>query len=205
MGQVTHIMVIKENLKGEKKVKLLQHNWGYGRTMYLAFMDLFLQEYFADKNADYDFFKVGIKPVTGNDRFIDMQECEAYDFYERLFSTLPTADINDIKTIKAIFDRLGNNNGGLVVYMLENNEIGEYSKIKIGFLLGDCDCEYEEPTGLLRLERCVINKGNDREPFERWLTPAEYGRMNGGRDYSDKEFVKMFEAFCKYFGIEYIR
>ena len=45
MGQTTQVLVIKENNEGVKKATFFHNQWGYGRVMYLGFMDLFMQDY----------------------------------------------------------------------------------------------------------------------------------------------------------------
>ena len=58
MGQRTQILVIKENNKGERQAEFYHHQWGYGRNMYLAFMDCVIKDYGKDTwQNDYDFFK----------------------------------------------------------------------------------------------------------------------------------------------------
>lgn len=189
MGQRTQVLVIKENNKGVKKNHFFHNQWGYGRVMYLGFMDLFMQDYAKDTfRNDYDFHECKFGTST---KFSNENKYVPED-------VLNKADINDLDSIRLVFDYGNNNNGGMVVYIKEDKDNYNTSHFKVGFLLGSEDTESEE-------NGKVYNKGNDKEKFARWLTPEEYGRMNGGSNYSDPEFVKIFTDFCEYFGVEYIQ
>lgn len=189
MGQRTQVLVIKENTNGVKKATFFHHQWGYGRVMYLGFMDLFLQDYAKDafKN-DYDFydckFRTSAKFYNENENVPE--------------NVLNKANISDLDSIRSVFDYGDNNNGGMVVYIKEDKDKFMPAHFKVGFLLGSEDTERE-------YDGDIYNKGNDNKAFARWLTPEEYGKMNGGSDYSDPEFVKIFTDFCEYFGVEYIK
>lgn len=189
MGQRTQVLVIKENNKGEKRSHFFHCQWGFGRVMYLALMDLFMQDYSKETfDKNYDFFDCSFK-TSG--KFYDVTD-------EVPKEVLDAVDINDLDTIRNVFGYGDNNNGGMVVYIKENEKSYEISDFKVGFLLGEEDTESE-------WDGKLYNEGNDKEAFSRWLTPQMYGRMNGGSNYSDSDFVKIFSSFCRYFGIEYIR
>lgn len=183
MGQKTQILVIKENNKGEKRCHFFHHQWGFGRTMYLALVDLFLQDYWKDaSNKDYNFLDCSIK--TSN-RFYDETKNVPND-------VLNAADINNLGTIREVFEYGDNDNGGLVVYMKERKNY-EMCSIKIGFLVG-----YEDK---LYAKKCKVGNGVE---FDSWVTPKEYGKVNGGNDFSDRKFTTLFDKFCDYFEIGYI-
>lgn len=157
--------------------------------MYLGFMDLFMQDYAKETfDKSYNFHDCKFGTST---KFCNENEYVPED-------VLNNADINDLDSIRKVFDYGCNNNGGMVVYIKENETEYHGSHFKVGFLLGSEDTESE-------YDGEVYNKGNDKEAFARWLTPEEYGKMNGGSDYSDPEFVKLFTDFCKYFEVEYIQ
>lgn len=187
MGQRTQVLVIKQKKNGEKKASFFHHQWGYGRNMYLALIDLILQDYGKDSfNRDYNFLNTKIKTTQ---KFHDITD-------ELPTEVLQNADVNDLETIKEVFKYGDNNNGGMVVEITENEDHFDSSSIRVGFLLGDEDTEREWDGEL-------YNKGNDKEPFNRWLTPKQYGRMNGGSTYSDDTFVQIVEDFLTYFDVEY--
>ena len=86
---------------------------------------------------------------------------------------LKDVDPNNFASIVRVFDYGDNNNGGLVIYIKEKKTEYYRSNFKIGFLLGceDTYRKYEDGE--------EINVGHDKKPFLRWLTPEEYGKMNG--------------------------
>lgn len=190
MGQRVQVLVIKENKKGERKSTFFYHGWGIGRAMYFGLLDLFMQDYYKDTfRKGYDY----LSPA----RFGTSEK------YSDITANVPRKVLEDIDpdqfaTIAHVFDWGDNNNGGMVVYMKENKEYDYYtSDFKVGFLLGpeDTHCVYDNGE--------EFNIGNDDESFARWLTPEEYGKMNGGSGYSDEEFVKIFNDFCRYFEITF--
>lgn len=191
MGQRTQILLVKNKKDGTRSVNLYHLQWGFGRQMYLALMDLFISDYCKDTwLKDYSYDKdVFPKSVAALNR-----ENNRYDLPAEIVQNL---DLGDIQTVKDVFEYADNNNGGLVIEMTESGDGYGMSDYKIAFLLGyeDTESEYDSE---------VYHKGNDKEAFSRYLTPAEYGRMNGGSSYSDEKFVKMFQAFCDYFEIECI-
>lgn len=177
MGQRTQILVIKENNKGKVKKTFWHHQWGFGRNMYLALMSLYIADYSKETfDKKYDFLKTSFPTIPG-----------LYDITNDVpKKVLDDANIGHLATIKRLFDYGDNNNGGMVVYIKEHTDYPYMSSdFKVGFLLGDEDKEE-----------------NNEIPFSRWLTPAEYGRMNGGCKYSDKDFIEIVEKFCNYFDIK---
>lgn len=195
MGQKTQILVIRENAQGEKKAKFYHHQWGFGRVMYLALIDCFINDYnkdtFVDEynfidNKNFGCFDKNLTNITPSK--------QKTKFDRELTDVLNSIDVKDINTIKRVFKCKDNNNGGLVIYIKEDKECKYNSAdFTIGFLLGNEDSYRYE--GKVRIDI--------EEPFSRWLIPEEYGKMNGGSKYSDENFVKIFTDFCKYFGIKY--
>ena len=186
MGQRTQVLVIKENNKGKKKAHLFHNQWGFGRVMYLGLMDLLMQDYCKDTFAEgYDF--LDCKFGTTN---------KFYDISDELPEGVEAdgIDVDNFTLIRNIFEGCDNNNGGMVVYIKEDEPNYDQSHFKIGFLLGheDEECEYDGE---------IYNQGNGKA-FERWLSPREYAGYNGGSDYSDREFIDLFERFREYFNIE---
>lgn len=173
MGQRTQILVIKENNKGERQAEFYHNQWGYGRSMYLALMDCVIKDYGKDALAEGYDFFKAHGIESGKWR--NCTEDVPKD-------VLKAADHEKFDTIQKVFKYGDNNNGGMVIYVKEDKERYCQSTYKVGFLLGEEDV-------------C--------DPFSEWVTPQEYGEYNGGSDYSDAEFVDMFDKFCKYFEVEY--
>lgn len=90
----------------------------------------------------------------------------------------------------------------MVVYIKENpTENYLTSQFKVGFLMG-----FEDEYCTSTYDNKTYNKRNIGEkPFSRWLTPVEYGRINGGNKYSDENFIEMVYKFCEYFKIETLK
>lgn len=193
MGQRTQIIVIKENNKGEVRKTVWHHQWGFGRIMYLALMSLYISDYNKDTWAEgYDFFNTSFPLIP---KLINVTDVVPKDILEQ-------ANVNDLASIRQVIDYCDNNNGAMVVYIKENpTENYLTSQFKVGFLMGLED-EYYTST----YDNKTYNKRNIGEkPFSRWLTPVEYGRINGGNKYSDEDFIEMVYKFCEYFEIDTIK
>ena len=193
MGQRTQIIVIKENNKGEVRKTVWHHQWGFGRIMYLALMSLYIGDYNKDTWADgYDFFNTSFPLIP---KLINVTDEIPKDI-------LGQANVDNLASIRRVIDYCDNNNGAMVVYIKENpTENYLTSQFKVGFLMGLED-EYYTST----YDNKTYNKRNIGEkPFSRWLTPVEYGRINGGNKYSDENFIEMVYKFCEYFEIDTIK
>ena len=192
MGQRTQIIVIKENNKGEVRKTVWHHQWGFGRIMYLALMSLYIGDYNKDTWAEgYDFFNTSFPLIP---KLINVTDEVPKDILEQ-------ANVNDLASIRQVIDYCDNNNGAMVVYIKENPTNYMTSQFKVGFLMGLED-EYYTST----YDNKTYNKRNIGEkPFSRWLTPVEYGRINGGNKYSDEDFIEMVYKFCEYFEIETLK
>lgn len=193
MGQRTQIIVIKENNKGEVRKTVWHHQWGFGRIMYLALMSLYIGDYNKDTWAEgYDFFNTSFPLIP---KLINVTDGVPKDILEQ-------ANVNDLASIRQVIDYCDNNNGAMVVYIKENpTENYLTSQFKVGFLMGLED-EYYTST----YDNKTYNKRNIGEkPFSRWLTPVEYGRINGGNKYSDEDFIEMVYKFCEYFEIDTLK
>ena len=193
MGQRTQIIVIKENNKGEVRKTVWHHQWGFGRIMYLALMSLYIGDYNKDTWAEgYDFFNTSFPLIP---KLINVTDEIPKDI-------LGQANVDNLASIRRVIDYCDNNNGAMVVYIKENpTENYLTSQFKVGFLMGLED-EYYTST----YDNKTYNKRNIGEkPFSRWLTPVEYGRINGGNKYSDENFIEMVYKFCEYFEIDTIK
>ena len=193
MGQRTQIIVIKENNKGEVRKTVWHHQWGFGRIMYLALMSLYIGDYNKDTWAEgYDFFNTSFPLIP---KLINVTDGVPKDILEQ-------ANVNDLASIRQVIDYCDNNNGAMVVYIKENpTENYLTSQFKVGFLMGLED-EYYTST----YDNKTYNERNIGEKaFSRWLTPVEYGRINGGNKYSDEDFIEMVYKFCEYFEIDTIK
>ena len=193
MGQRTQIIVIKENNKGEVRKTVWHHQWGFGRIMYLALMSLYIGDYNKDTWAEgYDFFNTSFPLIP---KLINVTDEIPKDI-------LGQANVDNLASIRRVIDYCDNNNGAMVVYIKENpTENYLTSQFKVGFLMG-----FEDEYCTSTYDNKTYNKRNIGEkPFSRWLTPVEYGRINGGNKYSDENFIEMVYKFCEYFKIETLK
>ena len=192
MGQRTQIIVIKENNKGEVRKTVWHPQWGFGRIMYLALMSLYIGDYNKDTWAEgYDFFNTSFPLIP---KLINVTDEVPKDILEQ-------ANVNDLASIRQVIDYCDNNNGAMVVYIKENPTNYMTSQFKVGFLMG-----FEDEYRTSPYNNETYNERNIGEkPFSRWLTPVEYGRINGGNEYSDEDFIEMIYKFCEYFEIETIK
>lgn len=186
MGQRTQILVIREKRNGERNARFYHHQWGFGRNMYHAVMDAQLCDYNKEISYgnDFDFFK--LKDFGTFERLHDITDGVPDN-------VLSNVNPTDFKTIQEIFKYGDNNNGGCVIYIKQGETNHSGSDFTIGFLLGDEDTYVKDKHG-------EWVEGPEKA-FERWLSPAEYGNKNGGHEYSDPEFIRMFKDFCNYYGI----
>ena len=181
MGQRTQMLIQTVNNKGKQKNRLYHFQWGFGRTMFLQLMDLYLSDYFKDCfQRDYSVFDV--TKLTKH----------AYDITDEV--DIPEdLDITDIEQIKKVFKQCDNNNGGMVIQVNEN--VSSYSAFnyKVGLLLGREETyDYE-------------NDKSIEEPFSRYVTYQEYFDKAGGQFCRVPSFVKMWEGFVEFAEIKFLR
>ena len=176
MAQRTQMLIQTVNNKGEKKNRLYNFQWGFGRTMFLQLMDLYLSDYFKDCfQRDYSVFDV--TKLTKH----------AYDITKD--TDIPEdLDITDVEQIKKVFKQCDNNNGGMVIQVNENNLSYSAFNYKVGLLLGS-----EETYKSIE------------EPFSRYVSYQEYFDKAGGYFCGLPSFVKMWEGFVKFAEIEFLR
>lgn len=175
MGQRTQIFLQRINKDGQIKNEFYHYQWGYGARMYRELMKLFLGMIdnhdgvdFFDKD-NYDFFKRG--------KLYGYNDTEYFEDIEDI------TDIESEEFIQTLQSEGDNNNGYLVIRMIEDNYLYETPHFAFGFV--DCgrygDYEFE-----------VTN---------RYLTWQEYAEKHG-YDYTDQNFRNMFKYFLEWSQIE---
>ena len=181
MGQRTQMLIQTVNNKGEKKNHLYHFQWGFGRTMFLQLMDLFINDYFKDTfKRGYSVFDVTRLTNKASDI------TEEVEIPEDL-------DITDIEQIKKVFKQCDNNNGGMVIQVNENDPSYSAFNYKVGLLLGSEETyDYE-------------NDKISEEPFSRYVSYQEYFDKAGGQFCGVPSFVKMWEGFVEFAEIEFLR
>lgn len=193
MGQRTQVAIIIENkTNNTNTLKVYHDQWGIGRKQYMLLMDLvnkfFLQGTRYDMSKFDDYFG-----IDNPDNPLEWKKKIDAEMVQKLL-TPEGAD-------KFIFSHCDNNNGGLVVHAVVNNW-GERDKsfLEFGFLLGS-ENEYSTFGGT---EFNLENK--DYGPaFSRWLSAEEYAGLRCNKEYTEKNFMKMFNEFIKYFEVNEIK
>ncbi len=177
MGQRTQLLLIKKSSTG-KKVEFYHNQWGFGKQMFNAIMNLTLQVYhfneFKAKNPD-DYFLSHVNVTLDNYQDI----CHVFTQTAEEYDTKMKADIADFESCLDILST-GDNNNGYCVVQIEKKGM-EYD-IKFGFIRGEESLGYD-----------VIPKG--------FCSADEYAKYEGG-GYCNDEFMDMFHKFCDCFGIE---
>ena len=120
-------------------------------------------------------------------------------YLERNFrkGSMSIPDVFDKKVIKRYFNRTDNNNGGMIIDIVEKPSdkepyYTEIESIRIGFVVGWEECEYDYKT----------DKWIGDEPFERLYTGEEYVKISCEGQYAYPEFIQMWNGFIKQYEIE---
>lgn len=183
MGQRTAILVKRVDKNGKVDIRLIHDQWGIGKVMPAYFLKELMNYYYGydkynNKKTIRSYFKFNTKKNN---------------LYKKSNKNI---DVFDIKNIKEWFSITDNNNGGMIVEIVEK-ENSRYSyyieieSIKISFILGD--------------EECCVYTDNERieieKPFERLVTANEYMKKTGGDRYCPIEFRNAFDNILKTFQI----
>ena len=181
MGQRTQMLIQTVNNKSEKRNRIYHFQWGFGRTMFLQLMDLFLSDYFKDVfKKNYSVFDV--TRLTK----------KAYDITDEV--EIPeNLDVTDIEQIKSVFKQCDNNNGGMVIQVLESDTDYEGFGYKVGLILGPKETwDYENETEI-------------EKPFSRYVSYQEYFEKAGGKFCTEPSFAKMWQGFIEFAEIEFLK
>lgn len=130
MGQRTQIILVKENLKRSREIRIFRHNLGYGKMTYMTLIELCIQHY------------------NNNDNFNNFEKFRLIKGFHETSINFDNdeIDINNPKYFKYILERYDNNNGGLVIYLKQKKDVFINYDCYIGFLLGSGDYEYGDET-----------------------------------------------------------
>ena len=131
--------------------------------------------------------------------FMTIIDDEGSLYLEKNFrkGSLAIPNVWDKKVIKRYFKRTDNNNGGMIIEITEKQSDKEpYSldidDLKIGFIVGYEECDYDYNTG----------KYLDEKPFENLYTGEEYVKISCEGQYAYPEFIQMWNGFIKQYEIE---
>lgn len=171
MGQRTQVLLKLKNKEGKVLNSLYHFQWGFGKTMFAHLMEFVIKEFYVkyEHEAGYDFFK--------------FHKFNGYNISDELDDIYKEKDfdISDLKTLKHILYGHDNNNGYMVIEVVENNKKGSQATIKFGVLQG------------------IENLNSEDLEFQFFVSPREY--MEQWQYYCPESFIKCFELFCETFGI----
>jgi hypothetical protein len=190
MGQRTAFLIKRTYWNGDVNVRLVHHQWGIGRVMHNHFIRDFMAM----------IVYRGFQSKTLKD-FMKIIDDEHSLYLERTFkrNNKYQPDVFDKKTIKRYFNKTDNNNGGMIIDIKEKQSDKqpyslEIESIRIGFVVGYEECEYDYDT----------DKYVGEKPFEKLYTGEEYVKISCDGEYAYPEFVEMWNGFIKQYGIEEI-
>ncbi|OFS61354.1 hypothetical protein HMPREF3177_08025 [Nosocomiicoccus sp. HMSC09A07] len=173
MGQRTQILLQKINNEGIVKNEFYHYQWGYGTVMYKELMSFVLHvennlyTSYAKRNNVLDF---SLRQKQKELRNFEVEQ----EFYKEWLETITRQEIFKKDFIKEIKKYGDNNNGYLIIQLVEN------------------------PNGDLELNFAFVDKASSKTT--EFLTWQEYAEKHG-YDYTDKYFKTMFENFIKYYEI----
>lgn len=190
MGQRTAFLIKRTYWNGKVNIRLVHHQWGIGRVMHNNFIKA------VTEMVTYR----GFEDKTLKD-FMTIIDDEHSLYLEKNFrrGSLAIPDVFDKKVIKRYFDKTDNNNGGMIIEIKElpsekEPYILRIENIKIGFILGWEECQYDYDT----------DKWIGEQPFEKLYTGEEYVKISCDGEYAYPEFIEMWQGFIKNFEIEEI-
>lgn len=188
MGQRTAFLIKRTYWNGKVNIRLVHHQWGIGRVMHNNFIRDFM-EMITDRSY----------PAKTLKDFMKIIDDEHSLYLERNFrkGSMSIPDVFDKKVIKRYFNRTDNNNGGMIIDIVEKPSdkepyYTEIESIRIGFVVGWEECEYDYKT----------DKWIGDEPFERLYTGEEYVKISCEGQYAYPEFIQMWNGFIKQYEIE---
>ena len=188
MGQRTAFLIKRTYWNGKVNIRLVHHQWGIGRVMHNNFIRDFM-EMITDRSY----------PAKTLKDFMKIIDDENSLYIERNFrkGSMYIPDVFDKKVIKRYFNRTDNNNGGMIIDIVEKPSdkepyYTEIESIRIGFVVGWEECEYDYKT----------DKWIGDEPFERLYTGEEYVKISCEGQYAYPEFIQMWNGFIKQYEIE---
>ena len=188
MGQRTVFLIKRTYWNGKVNIRLVHHQWGIGRVMHNNFIRDFM-EMITDRSY----------PTKTLKDFMKIIDDEHSLYLERNFrkGSMSIPDVFDKKVIKRYFNRTDNNNGGMIIDIVEKPSdkepyYTEIESIRIGFVVGWEECEYDYKT----------DKWIGDEPFEKLYTGEEYVKISCDGKYAYPEFLSMWNGFIKQYEIE---
>lgn len=167
MGQRTNILLQIEGRSGARLNRVYHLQWGYYKYMPMAFLHLLSSQYFRRCTMDIFEYYTSVLKLDG---IIDMEnEWECCDF-------------NKLADCQNVLKHCDNNNGAMVVVIIEGARDLDFPSYKLGFLLGPDDVRNEYP-------------------YARWVDLQEFLKHQCRYDKQrDDAFAQAFETLATLLG-----
>lgn len=219
MGQRTFILVRKkflnpETFEEQSTISLIHHQWGHRKSMLALFLQELLNLHYnmdrslTNKLGDSRYYEGGKDIMTKHVfNFYPLNNSESYIFEQ---PSDPKEDIFNTDVIQKYANMTDNNNGGMIIDVIQQYEEGKDGKlepmyygdcvrVRIGFVLGyeEEDLYDERVNGYIPLEKA----------FTRVCSPYEYVRKTSysGVMKEDIFFANTFTSLCNFFGVEIVQ
>jgi hypothetical protein len=184
MGQRTQIILRTVDNKGKKDTKVYHYQWGFAKTMFIELMALVLKSYRKDTwDKTYNFHD--FHSLTNNNHeeteYIK-EQFKKHKLKDCILKDINEVDIKNPKGAELIYNYCDNNNGVMVIEIVEGEKDYDQCKFTFGVLQGS-----EETS----------------KPCTKFVTPRKY--MKVSPSYCPEEFIRTFEMFCKYFKVESLK
>ncbi|OFO55285.1 hypothetical protein [Nosocomiicoccus sp. HMSC059G07] len=173
MGQRTQILLQKVNSEGNVRNEFYHYQWGYGTVMYKELMSFVLDienNLYNSYHKSNDILSFSLRQKQKKLKNFEMEQ----DFYQEWLETIQSEEIFNKKFIKEIIKYGDNNNGYLIIQLVENSN----RDLEMNFAFVD----------------------NSTGKITDFLTWQEYAEKHGF-NYIDEHFKNMFESFIKYYEI----
>lgn len=188
MGQRTAFLIKRTYWNGDVNIRLVHHQWGIGRVMHnhfiKDFMEMVTNRSFGEKSLK-DFMKI----------IDDKWSLYLEEDYEKDSKDIP--NVFSKRTIKKYFNQTDNNNGGMIIDIVEKQSDREpcsvdIDDLRISFIVGYEECDYDYDT----------HKYFGEKPFSTLYTGEEYVKISCDGQYAFPEFLDMWRGFIKQYEIE---
>ncbi len=188
MGQRTAFLIKRTYWNGDVNIRLVHHQWGIGRVMHnhfiKDFMEMVINRSFGEKTLK-DFMKI----------IDDKWSLYLEENYEKDSKDIP--NVFSKRTIKKYFNQTDNNNGGMIIDIVEKQSDREpcsvdIDDLRISFIVGYEECDYDYDT----------DKYLGEKPFSNLYTGEEYVKISCDGQYAYPEFIQMWRGFIKQYKIE---
>ena len=173
MGQRTQVLLKTIGKDGAEEYKGIHYQWGFGRVMPRVLMAMLDTAYLMH---DYD---VSVHKKFALPHRSDWQNVLGGKELKRLNKSGGINVNNPQEVFQKFFKHQDNNNGGMVVEVIEDKERLDTYHVRLGFFTG---------------------REDDRDAFQNYVSPRKY--MEQFKCYCKEEFIKAFELLMQHHGVK---